>query len=68
MRITRRHRVATETKTRLFVTSKRQALVLFCSITPKNLGQFSKPEADLKSAGPDVFKTTPTCTICPSFG
>ena len=40
----------------------------FCSITPTNLGQFSKPGTDLKSAGPDVFKTPPTCTIWPSFG
>ena len=31
--------------------------ILFCSITPTNLGQFSKPGADLKSAGPDIFKT-----------
>ena len=31
--------------------------ILFCSITPTNLGQFSKPWAHLKSAGPDVFKT-----------
>ena len=37
--------------------------ILFCSITPTNVGQFSKPGADLKSAGPDVFKTPPTCTI-----
>ena len=36
-------------------------------MTHKNLGQFSKPGADLKSAGPDVFKTPPTCTIWPSF-
>ena len=35
----------------------------FCSITPTNLGQFSKPGTDLKSAGPDVFKIPPTCTI-----
>ena len=37
--------------------------ILFCSINPTKLGQFSKPGADLKSAGPDVFKTPPTCTI-----
>ena len=30
---------------------------MFCSITPTNLGQFSKPGTDLKSAGPEVFKT-----------
>ena len=42
--------------------------ILFSSIAPSNLGQFSKPEADLKSTGPDVFKTPPTCTIWPSFG
>ena len=30
---------------------------MFCSITPTNLGRFSKPGTDLKSAGPDVFKT-----------
>ena len=34
--------------------------ILFCSITPTNLGQFSIPGTDLKSAGPDVFKTPPT--------
>ena len=33
--------------------------ILFCPITPSNLGQFSKPGTDLKSAGPDVFKTPP---------
>ena len=33
--------------------------ILFCSNTPPNLGQFSKPGLDLKSAGPDVFKTPP---------
>ena len=33
--------------------------ILFCSNTPTNLGQFSKPGLDLKSAGPDVFKTPP---------
>ena len=37
--------------------------ILFCSMTPTNLGQFSKPGADLKSAGPDIFKTPPTCAI-----
>ena len=37
--------------------------ILFYSITPTNLGQFSKPGTDLKSAGPDIFKTPPTCTI-----
>ena len=37
--------------------------ILFWSISPTNSGQFSKPETDLKSAGPDVFKTPPTCTI-----
>ena len=37
--------------------------ILFCSITTTNLGQFSKPGTDLKSAGPDVFKTPPKCTI-----
>ena len=42
--------------------------ILFCSITPTNLGQLSKPGTDLKSAGPDVFKTPPTCLIWPSFG
>ena len=35
--------------------------ILFCSITPTNLGQFSKPGTDLKCAGPDVLKTPPTC-------
>ena len=30
--------------------------------------QLSKPGTDLKSAGPDIFKTPPTCSIWPSFG
>ena len=42
--------------------------ILFCSITPTYLGQFSKPGKDLKSAGHYVFNTPPTCTIWPSFG
>ena len=37
--------------------------ILFCSITPTNLGRFSKPGSVLKSAGPDDFKTPPTCAI-----
>ena len=37
--------------------------ILFCSITPTNLGQFSKSGTDLKFAGPDIFKTHFTCTI-----
>ena len=41
---------------------------LFCSITTTNFGLFSKPGTDLKSAGPDVSKTPPTCAIWPSFG
>ena len=32
--------------------------ILFCSITPTNLGQFSKQGSVLKSAGSDNFKTT----------
>ena len=47
---------------------KKELHILFCSITHTNLGHFSKPGTDLKSAGPDVFKTPPTCTILPSFG
>ena len=46
----------------------KELYILLCSITPTNVCQFSKPGADLKSAGPDVFKTPPTCTIWPSFG
>ena len=43
--------------------------ILFCSITPTNLGQLSKPGTDLKTAGLDVFKTPPTsCAIWISFG
>ena len=30
---------------------------MFCSITPTNLGQFSKPGTNTESAGPDNFKT-----------
>ena len=33
------------------------------NVTPTNLGQLSKPGTDLESAGPDVFKTPPTCPI-----
>ena len=42
---------------------KKESDILFCSITPTNLGQFSKPGADLESASPEVFKTPPTCVI-----
>ena len=42
--------------------------ILFCSITSTNLGQFSKPGTELETAGPEVFKTPPTCAIWPSFG
>ena len=42
--------------------------ILFCSIDPTNLGQFSKPGTDLKSAGSDVFKRPTTCPIWPSLG
>ena len=31
--------------------------ILFCSFTPTNLGQFLKQGTDLKTAGPDIFKT-----------
>ena len=49
---------------------------MFCSITPINLGQFSKPGSVLKSASSDNsgsagshdFKTPPTFAIWPSFG
>ena len=37
--------------------------ILFCSITHANLGQILKPGTDLESAGPEVFKTPPTCPI-----
>ena len=30
--------------------------ILFCSITTTNLGQFSKPGTDLKSAGQNLVK------------
>ena len=39
-----------------------------CSITLTNFGQLSKPGTVLESAGPDVFKTPPTCPIRRSFG
>ena len=42
--------------------------ILFCSITPANLGQSLKPGTDLETAGPDVSKTASTCAIWPSFG
>ena len=37
--------------------------ILFCSITPANLGQSLKPGTDLETAGPDVSKTASTCAI-----
>ena len=37
--------------------------ILFCSITHANRGQILKPGTDLESAGPEVFKTPPTCAI-----
>ena len=37
--------------------------ILFCSITPPNLGQLLKPGTDLEPAGPYVFKKNPTCAI-----
>ena len=33
--------------------------ILFCSITPTNLGQLSKPGTVLQSACPDDSKTVP---------
>ena len=33
--------------------------ILFCSITPTNLGQLSKPGTVLKSAHPEDSKTVP---------
>ena len=33
--------------------------ILFCSITPSNFGQLSKPGTDLKSACPEDSKTVP---------
>ena len=33
--------------------------ILFCSITPTNLGQLSKPGTVLKSARPEDSKTVP---------
>ena len=42
--------------------------IWFCPITPTNLGQISKPVSVLETAGPDNFKTPPTCQIWPSFG
>ena len=54
---------------RYTVLAKKVAyFVLLYYSHPTNIGQFSKPGTDLKSAGPDVFKTPPTCTIWPSFG
>ena len=39
---------------------------MFCSITPTNLGQLSKPV--LESARPDDSKTVPESLIWPRFG
>ena len=44
---------------------ERVGYFIFALLLPQILvnGQFSKPGADLKPAGPDVFKSPPTCTI-----
>ena len=52
----------------IYIYLSKEFDILFCSITPTNLGQLSKPGVDLKSAGPDVFKTPPACANWPSFG
>ena len=41
----------------------KESNILFCSITHANIGPFFKPGTDLESAGPEVFKTPPTCAI-----
>ena len=41
----------------------KESNILFCSITHANIGQILKPGTDLESAGPEVFKTPPTCPI-----
>jgi len=41
----------------------RESDILFCSVAHANLGQFSRPGTYLESAGPEVFKTPPTCPI-----
>ena len=41
--------------------------ILFCSITATNLGQFSKPGTELKSAGPDFFKAPPYTSNLTNF-
>ena len=47
----------------IYIYLSKEFDILFCSITLTNLGGFSKPGVDLKSAGPDVLNTPPTCTI-----
>ena len=42
--------------------------ILFCSITPTNVGQLSKPGTVLESARPEDSKTVPESLIWPRFG
>ena len=41
--------------------------ILFCSITPTNLGQLSKPVTVPESAHPEDYKTVPDNKIWPRF-
>ena len=41
--------------------------ILFCSITPTNLGQLSKPGIVLESARPEDSKTVPGFDNSPRF-
>ena len=41
--------------------------ILFCSITPTNLGQLSKPGTVSESARPEDSKTVPGSWIWPIF-
>ena len=42
---------------------KQQPMKIFCSITPTNLGQLSKPGIVLESACPEDSKTVPQSLI-----
>ena len=53
-----------KTFTQIYSTYQKSPLFCFAQLsTPTNLGQFSKSGVDLESAGPEVFKTPPTCAI-----
>ena len=47
----------------MYSSGKKSVVFCFALLLPQILVDFSKPGTDLKSAGPDIFKTPPRCTI-----